>query len=150
MSNADAFREFAKLQAQLAGLANGRVAREIRQEVAKETVQLIKTDFRAERTPYGSAWPERKKPYPWPMLRKSGKLFGAPLDGVRYSVRGLAVVINLPYAKAQNYGYPPRNLPARQYLPDPAKPMPARWERAWKAASERVLSRWLGERVKAA
>lgn len=150
MNNADAFREFAKLQAQLEGLANGRVIREIRQEVAKTTVGLIKEDFRAERTPYGSSWPERMKPVPWPMLRKSGRLFGALLDGIRYSVRGLGVIINLPYAKAQNYGFQPRNLRARQYLPDPAKPAPPRWERAWKVASEQVLSRWLGQRVKAA
>ncbi len=150
MSNADAFRQFAQLQTQLASLADGRAVREIRQEIAKATVQLIKADFRAERTPYGSAWPERKKPYPWPMLRKSGRLFGALLDGIRYSVRGLSVKIDLPYAQAQNEGYAPRNLPARQYLPYAGKLIPATWERAWTAASERVLGKWLSQRVKAA
>lgn len=150
MSNADAFREFAKLRAQLAGIADGRVATEMRREIAKTTVDLVSADFRAERTPYGKPWPERKQPYPWPMLRKSGRLFGALLDGIKYSVRGISVQLNLPYANAQNYGYQPRNLPARQYLPAPNKPLPAAWERAWNMACERVLGRWLWKPSKAA
>lgn len=106
-------------------------------EPLKECAQLCDQDFArnfaAQSAPNGSPWPPRKKQgsgkagekgQGHPLLIKTGELFLAAtspfgrghIEDVGY--RNVQIGVDLsevPYARAQNYGYPQRNLPAREF-----------------------------------
>lgn len=74
----------------------------------------------------GTPWPLRKDKKPHPLLILSGKLIEAARDtgnpgnihDVDADGRTLLAGVRgdvVPYAAAQNFGFPPRNLPARTY-----------------------------------
>lgn len=59
-------------------------------------------------------WSPRKTDRPWPILRKSDTLKNAHY--VEKIHNGVAIGNRIVYAAAHNFGYPPRNLPARPFL----------------------------------
>ncbi len=59
-------------------------------------------------------WPPRKDNLPHPLLNKSGKLMNSFY--VTLISNGVAVGTKVKYQAAQNYGFPPRNIPARKFL----------------------------------
>jgi len=92
------------------------------QELAK---QNIRDNFTSSASPDNESWPPRKiQGDGHPLLMDTGKLLQAATGGgagnvARVSSHELEYGVNLdtvPYARAQDYGYPPRNLPERHYL----------------------------------
>lgn len=89
--------------------------------------QLILADihdnFERSQTPDGQAWPPRKDDLTHPLLQLSLALFNAATDQGPGSIqqnngRSLNMGIDLaviPYARAQDMGFAPNNLPARNY-----------------------------------
>lgn len=81
--------------------------------------------FDTATSPDGTSWPPRKEPTgDWPLLVKSGALAAAASGegeghvaeiGDREMSTGVQSDV-IQYAAAQNYGYPPNNLPPREYL----------------------------------
>lgn len=141
MSNASAYAELAGLREKLGACASGRVRYLLTQQMTKTTKALIVDGFRKERTPDGKQWVSRKKPYEWPILRKSGRLMYTLIDRVRFTSYGFSLTTQLPYAEAHQYGRVEINLPARQYMPEPRNSvkLPPAWQRAWDDAAERVV-----------
>lgn len=105
-------------------------------EQCKELVkQNIRDNFTSSATPDGAPWRSRKtnrEQNPMgnivddghPLLMDTGKLVQAATGGgagnvARVSSHELEYGVNLdsvPYARAHDYGYPPRKLPERHYL----------------------------------
>lgn len=106
------------------------------QPVLKMAGLLIKREvqgnFMRSATPDGTPWPPLKRPRTRPKLhrsvmsRRSGIQrplidTGALMNGINYettenSVRVATSAQTRAYAAAQNFGYAPRNLPARTYM----------------------------------
>ena len=59
-------------------------------------------------------WQPRKVDRPWPILRKSGDLRNAHY--VESIPNGVAIGNRIVYQAVHNFGYPPRNIPQREYL----------------------------------
>lgn len=107
-------------------------------EPLKECAQICDQDFArnfaAQAGPESGPWAPRKKQgsgkigekgQGHPLLIKTGELFLAAtspfgrghIEDVGY--RNVQIGVDLsevPYARAQNYGYAPRNLPAREFM----------------------------------
>lgn len=76
----------------------------------------------------GGAWPARKDNKPHPLLQETGALLGATQKGGAGNIsqvedRQLATGVDksvdlggIPGAAVSNFGYPPRNIPQREYL----------------------------------
>lgn len=85
----------------------------------------IGDNFAATRSSDGSPWPARKDNKPHPLLRLTYAMFGAAVNtagGGHISkitkdslVTGIDIGV-IKYARAQNLGYAPRNLPAREFM----------------------------------
>jgi len=87
--------------------------------------QNIRDNFTSSATPGGESWPPRKiLGDGHPLLMDTGKLLQAATGGgagnvSRVSSHELDYGVSLdavPYARAHDLGYPPRNLPERHYL----------------------------------
>jgi len=88
----------------------------------------IDENFQKSETPDGHPWPPRKRGGSWPLLIKTGALKAAATGSHQASIktvgeRELAVGVNkgikdggIPGAAVHNFGYPPRNIPQREYL----------------------------------
>jgi hypothetical protein len=93
------------------------------EEAQKLVLVDIGRNFIAAATPEGVSWPPRKDNLPHPLLIKSGALESAATGTgagaiLRVQAREAEVGIDLdviPYARAQDRGYAPRNLPARHF-----------------------------------
>lgn len=99
------------------------------EDALRETLPVFTDGFdqnfhRAEDSS-GVPWPPRKDKKPHPLLVLSGALIESARDtggaGNIHQVSGRLATLGIdgsviPYAAAQNYGYEPRNLPAREYL----------------------------------
>lgn len=97
--------------------------------VAPVLRQGIDRHFQQRATPGGSSWPQRKDRKPHPLLEETGTLRAASttegavghierLEGDTLTL-GVDKTIDqggLPGAAVHQYGYPPRNIPQRQYL----------------------------------
>ncbi len=59
-------------------------------------------------------WPKRRRSYPHPILRASDTLKNAHY--IETILNGVAVGNRLIYQAVHNFGYPPRNIPQREYL----------------------------------
>jgi phage gpG-like protein len=59
-------------------------------------------------------WPPRKDDLPHPLLIKSGTLKDSFY--VEPILNGVAIGNKVKYQAVQNFGYPPRNIPARKFL----------------------------------
>lgn len=58
-------------------------------------------------------WAPRKVEKPWPVLQKSKKLKNATyIEPIR---NGVVIGNRTPYQAVQNFGFPPRNIAAREY-----------------------------------
>lgn len=91
-------------------------------------LKSIGENFDASATPEGAAWPPRKRGGSWPLLIKTGALKAAATGKhasasiKRVASRDLEVGINkevrdggIPGAAVHNFGYPPKNIPRREY-----------------------------------
>jgi phage gpG-like protein len=97
--------------------------------VAPVLRQGIDQHFQQRATPGGSSWPQRKDKKPHPLLEETGTLRAAAtiqgavghverLEGDTLTL-GVDKTIDeggLPGAAVHQYGYPPGNIPQRQYL----------------------------------
>lgn len=82
-------------------------------------------NFAATRSSDGSPWAPRKDSKPHPLLRLAYAMYGAAVNTVGGGhiskitkdslVTGIDVNV-IKYARAQNLGYAPRNLPAREFM----------------------------------
>ena len=80
---------------------------------AGEIVKLsVKVNFVLGGSP--KKWTPRKVDVPWPILRKTDKLMNSIY--VNKLRNGVAVGSRKPYQAVHNFGFPPRNIPARKYL----------------------------------
>ena len=85
--------------------------------------ESVGVNFAAEAAPHAGAWPPRKKIGDGhPLLRDTLKLFQSATGGAgsvnEVSDREAATGVDrdaVPYAAAQNYGYPENNLPKREF-----------------------------------
>ncbi|RCJ20144.1 hypothetical protein A6S26_05330 [Nostoc sp. ATCC 43529] len=82
-------------------------------------VRKTEQNFKGERDPDGVAWDPlsaayRKRKRGTKILTESGRLRAS----ITYRADGTQVVVgcNVKYARAHQYGYPKRNLPARPFL----------------------------------
>jgi phage gpG-like protein len=87
--------------------------------------QAIRDNFTSSATPDNANWPPRKIAGDGhPLLMESGAMLQAATGGgagaiAEAGTHDLTLGVDggtVPYAAAQNYGYAPRNLPAREYL----------------------------------
>lgn len=86
--------------------------------------EAFERNFESKAEPFAGPWPPRKDSLPHPLLNKSGAMKAAATNtgsGTFLQVNddGVATGVSLeviPYARAQNRGYRPRNLPRRMYL----------------------------------
>jgi phage gpG-like protein len=98
-------------------------------DVARATIiGAIRGNFDRQTSPSGSAWPPRKDPASGdhPLLNKTGALMSAATGGDINEVRGDTLEIGVDAnagavgsirgAAAHNYGYPPNNLPQREFM----------------------------------
>jgi len=63
---------------------------------------------------YPTKWQPRKVSVPWPILRKTNKLFNSIYN--EPVPNGAAIGTRDPKQAVHNFGFPPRNIPARKYL----------------------------------
>jgi phage gpG-like protein len=86
-------------------------------------------NFGRQQGPTGAAWPDRKDRKPHPLLTETGRLWAAVTGSGAGSVertidgRELHVGVDetiqqggIPGAAAHNFGFPPQNIPQREFL----------------------------------
>lgn len=137
MSNAAAFSELAAIREKLGVMQSDRVRRLLSMRLADETIVLIRRGFTSGMSPYGIPWKPNKTKTA--ILLKTWKLYKSFRRTM--TARGFSVVTNVKYANAHQYGYQPRNLPARPFMPEPRKKpvLPPKWKKVWDQAAEEVL-----------
>jgi phage gpG-like protein len=99
---------------------------EAMEAVTPLVLQKVRDNFNSSATPDGQNWPERKPRKGddgHPLLIESGDMMQAAVGQGQGHLhlnagRGLILGVDgqvIPYAAAQNFGYPPNNLPSREY-----------------------------------
>lgn len=101
-----------------------------RAAIKKEIENLIDEGFNAHEEPRGRAWEERKKPYPWPILEKTGRMrraFKVSTTGPNIIVENSATERGREYALFHQFGWMQggEKQAARQVMP--VKAMSTRW-----------------------
>ena len=98
------------------------------QSCTQRVLESFDENFQKSANPDGVPWPPRKRGGSWPLLIKTGALHAAatgthPASIKRIADRDLAVGVDksvkdggIPGAAVHNFGYPPRNIPQREYL----------------------------------
>lgn len=106
------------------------------EKVVEATQDAIGQNFATSSSPTGSPWPPRVDNLPHPLLIKTGALLAAALNrgpggSVRATGRAAELVIDkgtklggIPGAAAHNFGYPPRNLPQREFFAPRVEELP--------------------------
>jgi phage gpG-like protein len=135
VSNAQAYSELRILQQKVRAMANGTASREIMQAIEQEAAVQLEAGFREQRSPYGVPWRPKKKPNGYGTLRSARNYLSRNFR-FRATSRGLLIANSAVYANAHQYGYSPRNLPAR-----PMVPYASRLGRIWEAAFDRAANR---------
>ena len=98
---------------------------EVAQDLAKDITTDLQKKYASGQDPYGKTWPRRKNNYPWPILRKSGKLF----NSLEVSVSGGKVIVlrgrGATYGQFHQTGT--KHLPVRLIIPINGKGVPTSW-----------------------
>jgi len=141
MSNAAAYNELRILQQKISALADGTAARAVREAIVQEAYVQMWAGFREQRSPYGVPWQPKKKPNGYRTLLSARNRL--PL-GFRFRAtpRGLIITNSQPHANAHQFGYPPRNLPARAMVPYSSR-LGAIWQRAFDRAAKQAMTKYL-------
>lgn len=113
----------------LAGVANDAALGDVLTVAERDVRGGIALNFADSASPTGQPWPARKDAKRHPLLIETGALLGAAMGtGVGGSTRQqggrvVELVIDksvkkggIPGAAAHNFGYPPRNLPQREFF----------------------------------
>ena len=99
----------------------------LRDDVLPVIADGFQNNFAAASGPF-SSWPPRKDSKPHPLLNETGALLSATQPGQKGNVtnigpRDLETGVDksvrdggIPGAAVHNFGYPPRNIPQREYL----------------------------------
>lgn len=108
-----------KLVSRLQKLAQ--IPSRVSKRFATFTKNELQRTFLLESDPFGSRWPERVGSYPWPMLNKTGRLFGS-LESVPTFGAGVRISIGegVPYAQ---FHQPFRPMIPTNGLPPSWKPV---------------------------
>ena len=75
-------------------------------------------NFAARQDSGGVPWPARRDSKPHPLLQLTGALLASTQRVSEATHRALTFTAlgSRPYEKVHQYGYPPKNIPAREYL----------------------------------
>lgn len=141
MSNAQAYSQLRILQQKVRAMADGTAAREIGEAIEQEAQVQLAAGFREQRSPYGVPWRPKKKPNGYGTLL-SARNYLSRIFRFRMTTRGLLISNAAVYANAHQYGYPPRNLPARAMVPYGSR-LGTIWQRAFDQAANRAMAKYL-------
>ncbi len=130
--------DFAKLSAfqrKLAGSALAKVRRDILDQMAIRSLQMVDRGFDAKRSPYGGKWAKRKRSYPWPTLQRT--------RGLRSSVKVVATRSGILFSYGKFYGAfhqsGTRHMASRKFIPADGFGLPSRYRKSYQAVVRRVL-----------
>ena len=137
-----------KLLGQLAAIESGVPQRELRNRLARATSELVDQGFVGQKSPSGRTWAPLKRPRSRNRPNKGGLLDDS--GALRALASGLPTLLHdgfqirviLPYAAAHEFGYAPRNLSARPYLP-PGDRLPPAWSLRYRVEELEVLQELL-------
>ena len=137
MNNVSAYAELANIREKLGVMQSNRFRTQLYTRLADETIVLIRRGFTRATSPYGIHWKPNKTRTA--ILLKTYRLYKSFRR--RLLAKGFSITTNVKYANAQNYGYTPRNLPARQFMPEPRNSpvLPPAWRKVWDQAAEEVV-----------
>ena len=136
-----AWKELRKLIQGMEALRGAAFIREVNSQLAEVGISYIQECFVLGRDPYGRKW----KPLKYregQILRDTGNL----MDSIRksHSAQGFEIYTPVVYAAVHNYGYKPRNIPKRQYVPSVGEGMPRRWASGFRLVAREARKRQLG------
>lgn len=89
-----------------------------------QILEGVAENFTREENRFGEAWPKRKDDKTHPLLRLTYAMYVAAathggagqVERINAQTSELGISLDaIPYARAQNLGYPEGNLPAREY-----------------------------------
>jgi phage gpG-like protein len=108
--------QFSKAMRTLAKAPPG-VNRQITKDIKAEIERNFSAGLDVNRKPFKALSPKYAKRRRYP-----GKPILTQTEALRNSVKvtaynGIRITVDTPYALAHQFGYPPRNLPQRQFLP---------------------------------
>lgn len=136
--------DFGKLRGWQELFENGEVLLEATsQQLAEETIGLIKQGFRSETDPYGDKWtPKQKHDGRKTLSGKTSRLKGG-WHVVRADKRGFSAAPSVPYAaphQAPRFNRRPR----RMMVPTASKGLPPDWSHAYEEAATELMRSYFG------
>jgi phage gpG-like protein len=114
------------------------ILRRVSQNLAEETVDLIKQGFRDQKDPYGHAWkPKKAQDGRMTLSGPTSRLKGG-WHIKQVSDSGFIVAPSVTYADYHQQGG--RHLPRRMMVPDAGIGLPSGWKRAYDETATDVLA----------
>ena len=111
----------------------GRALDQASADMATEALRLLDEGYGRRRNPYGTKWRARRRPAPWPILEKSGRLRGSLR--VLPMRRGFKMSFGTRYGIYHQRGT--RSIARRAILPD--RGLPAKWRRRLGRVAEQAI-----------
>ena len=107
------------------------------EDMSADIAKDMQSNYAQGKDPYGVAWKARKRAYPWPIMRKSGKLYRS-LD---ITVSGPSLIVKrgngAAYGAFHQSGT--KHLPVRLIIPNHSKGLPQSWRKFF---HQRVAKRY--------
>ena len=114
------------------------LAPNVAEELADDIYKDLQQKYGRRLDPYGNRWRPRKIPQPWPLMKRSGRLYGS----LNTAVRGSSIIATrkAPYARFHQTGT--KHLPIRLVVPSAKRGIPKSWNKLFRRRVARQFKRF--------